>query len=135
MLGDNPNDARLKASWDEFCEQLKNAGDLVFRDTTPVQDIDRAKGLRLLARNVSLALQFHLENNDPDFPELLHYFDPMRKQGGDNTDALYVGAPINGGAYLSYSRDARRCPLLCGHRGGRWRHALGRGGGWQYDQQ
>ncbi len=96
MFGDNPNDARLKASWDDFCEQLKSAGDLVFRDTTPTQDIDRAKGFRLLARNIALGLQFHLENNDPDFPELLHYFDPLRKQGGDNTDALYVGAPING---------------------------------------
>jgi hypothetical protein len=96
MFGDNPHDATLKASWEDFCDQLKRAGDLVFRDTTPVHDIDRAKGLRLLARNVSLALQFQLENNDPDFPELLHYFDPLRKQGGDNTDALYVGAPING---------------------------------------
>lgn len=96
MFGDNPNDARLKASWDDFCEQLKGAGELIFRDTTPVHDIDRAKGLRLLSRNIALALQFHLENNDPDFPELLHYFDPLRKQGGDNTDALYVGAPING---------------------------------------
>lgn len=96
MFGDNPNDARLKASWDDFCEQLKGAGELIFRDTTPTHDIDRAKGLRLLSRNIALALQFHLENNDPDFPELLHYFDPLRKQGGDNTDALYVGAPING---------------------------------------
>lgn len=96
MFGDNPHDAALKASWDEFCDQLKSAGDIVFRDTTPAHDIDRAKGLRLLARNVSLGLQFHLDNNDPDFPELLHYFDPIRKQGGDNTDALYVGAPING---------------------------------------
>jgi Protein of unknown function (DUF1214) len=96
MYGDNPNDARLKASWDNFCDQLKSAGDLVFRDTTPVQDIDRAKGFRLLARNIALGLQFQLENNDPDFPELLHYFDPLRKQGGDNTDALYIGAPING---------------------------------------
>jgi hypothetical protein len=96
MFGDNPNDAELKASWDDFCDRLKAAGELVFRDTTPTQDIDRAKGLRLLARNVSLALQFELENDDPDFPELLHYFDPLRKQGGDNTDALYVGAPING---------------------------------------
>jgi len=96
MYGDNPNDARLKASWDNFCDQLKQAGDLVFRDTTPVQDIDRAKGFRLLARNIALGLQFHMENNDPDFPELLHYFDPLRKQGGDNTDALYIGAPING---------------------------------------
>ena len=96
MFGDHPQDARLKASWDDFCEQLKGAGDLVFRETTPKHEIDRAKGLRLLARNIALALQFQLENNDPDFPELLHYFDPLRKQGGDNTDALYVGAPING---------------------------------------
>ena len=29
-------------------------------------------------------------------PELLHYFDPLRKQGGDNADALYVGAPVDG---------------------------------------
>jgi hypothetical protein len=96
MFGDNAHDAELKASWDDFCDQLKAAGDLVFRDTTPDRDIDRAKGFRLLARNIALGLQFHLENTDPDFPELLHYFDPLRKQGGDNTDALYVGAPING---------------------------------------
>ncbi|MFD2500893.1 DUF1214 domain-containing protein [Rhizorhabdus histidinilytica] len=37
-----------------------------------------------------------MENADPQHPEVMHYFDPMRKQGGDNTDALYVGAPING---------------------------------------
>lgn len=96
MLGDNPKDAQLKASWEEFCDQLKEAGELIFRDTTPTRDIDRAKGLRLLARNIALGLQFKLDNNDPNFPELLHYFDPIRKQGGDNTDALYVGAPING---------------------------------------
>ena len=110
MLGDNPNDEQLKEGWDAFCDQLKSAGDLVFRDGTPVQDIDRAKGLRLLARNVSLGLQFHLDNNDPDFPELLHYFDPIRKQGGDNTDALYVGAPINGeNTYrISGARDDAR---------------------------
>ncbi len=96
MFGDNHNDAHLKASWSDFCDQLKVAGDLVFRNTTPAHDIDRAKGFRLLARNISLGLQFHLENKDPDFPELLHYFDPIRKQGGDNADALYIGAPIDG---------------------------------------
>lgn len=96
MYGENPRDAELKAAWDSFCDELKGASELVFRDTTPAHDIDRAKGFRLLARNIGLALQFHLENTDPDFPELLHYFDPIRKQGGDNTDALYVGAPING---------------------------------------
>ena len=96
MFGDNPNDEALKASWDDFCDQLKGASDLVFRDTTPAHNLDRAKGFRLLARNIALALQFNMENIDPDFPELQHYFDPLRKQGGDNTDALYVGSPING---------------------------------------
>jgi hypothetical protein len=96
MFGDNPNDPLLREGWHRFCDELKAAGDLIFRDTTPAGDIDRAKGLRLLARNISLGLQFHLDNNDPASPELLHYFDPLRKQGGDNTDAYYVGAPING---------------------------------------
>ncbi len=96
MFGDNPNDAQLKQSWDDFCDSLKGASDLVFRDTTPSDDLTRTKGFRLLARNISLAMQFHLDNNDPDHPELLHYFDPIRKQGGDNTDALYVGSRING---------------------------------------
>ncbi len=96
MYGDNPRDEELKAIWDNFCDTLKSSGDLIFRDTTPSADIDRAKGLRLLARNISLGLQFQLDNADPDFPEIIHYFDPIRKQGGDNTDAYYSGAPING---------------------------------------
>lgn len=106
MYGDNPHDPAFKASWAAFCDELKQAGDLVFRDTAPNGDLDRAKGFRLLARNIALALQFKLENNDPAFPELLHYFDPIRKQGGDNTDALYLGAPING--EYSYRISGRR---------------------------
>ncbi len=96
MFGDNGRDEELKAIWDNFCDTLKSSSDLIFRDTTPAHDIDRAKGLRLLARNISLGLQFKLDNSDPDFPEIMHYFDPVRKQGGDNTDAYYSGAPING---------------------------------------
>ncbi len=90
------DDEQLKQIWDSFCDELKGAGDLIFRETTPSNRVTRLTGLRLLARNISLALQFELENKDPLHPELMHYFDPLRKQGGDNTDALYVGAPING---------------------------------------
>ncbi len=90
------SDDRIRADWRHFCDELYNAGEVLFRDTTPTDDITRATGMRLLARNVALGLQFELENCDPKHPELLHYFDPLRKQGGDNTDAYYVGAPING---------------------------------------
>jgi hypothetical protein len=96
MFGDGQDDELLRTSWHQFCDQLKDAGDLVFRDTTPSNPVTRATGLRQLARNISLGLQFSLDNRDPEFPELLHYFDPIRKQGGDNTDALYLGSPLNG---------------------------------------
>ena len=78
MFGDNPNDLEFKSSWVAFCDELKSAGDLIFHNSAPSAKIDRAKGLRLLARNISLALQFKLDNCDLHFPELLHYFDPIR---------------------------------------------------------
>jgi len=91
-----PTPDSLLLAWENFCDELKRAGSLVCRSTTPASELDRATGLRALARNIALGLQFHVENCDPLYPELLHYFDPVRKQGGDNTDALYVGAPIDG---------------------------------------
>ena len=90
------HDTALREAWHRFCDQLKAAGDVAFRSSAPRGAVDRAAGVRLLSRNIALALAFELENRDPQHPELLHYFDPLRKQGGDNTDALYVGAPING---------------------------------------
>lgn len=86
----------LRQGWNAFCDELKSVGDIVFADNVPVNETTRSTGVRLLARNIALALQFEAENADPEHPELLHYFDPLRKQGGDNTDALYLGAPVNG---------------------------------------
>lgn len=96
-MGDrSSHDRILMQSWESFCDELKVAGEMVFRPEAPGDPIARATAFRLLSRNISLALAFELENKDPLHPELMHYFDPVRKQGGDNTDALYVGAPING---------------------------------------
>lgn len=94
---DTRNEERvLSQAWDQFCDTLKEAGRLPFRDGVPSGDLNRAAGFRCLAQNIGLGMQFFLENDDPLHPELLHYFDPLRKQGGDNPDAVYVGAPING---------------------------------------
>ena len=65
MQSDSDFDKRLGQVWGKFCDDLKSAGDLVLRDTTPKKQVTRATGLRLLARNISLALQFELENKDP----------------------------------------------------------------------
>lgn len=90
------HDIVLRNAWNEFCDGLKQAGEVAFRETAASNPVDRAAGIRALSRNIALALAFEMENKDPLHPEIMHYFDPMRKQGGDNTDALYVGAPING---------------------------------------
>ncbi len=86
----------MRRTWDEFCTALRDAGELVFRDGAPNNPVDQAVGLRYITRNIPLALAFALENRDPTHPELMRYFDPTRKQGGDNGDAIYLGAPING---------------------------------------
>ncbi|MEZ5568858.1 MAG: DUF1214 domain-containing protein [Halioglobus sp.] len=86
----------LKQGWDRFCEQLKSASDIPLGDKIPANDLNQVAGFRAMAQNISLGLQFFMENNNPLHPELLHYFDPLRKQGGDNPDAVYVGGPING---------------------------------------
>lgn len=96
MTTDASRDQLLARAWDYFCDQLKLAGGIPFRDTVPTGDLSRTAGFRCLAQNIGLGMQFFLENNDPLHPEMLHYFDPLRKQGGDNPDAVYVGAPING---------------------------------------
>ncbi|MEE4662045.1 MAG: DUF1214 domain-containing protein [Halieaceae bacterium] len=95
-MNENDTDAALASAWDQFCDQLKAAGSIPFRDSVPTGDLSRVAGFRSLAQNIGLAVQFFLENDDPLHPELLHYFDPIRKQGGDNPDAVYVGGPING---------------------------------------
>lgn len=89
-------DEMLTQAWHQFCDQLKSAGRLPFSPGVPTGDLSRAAGFRCLAQNIGLGMQFFLENDDPLRPELLHYFDPIRKQGGDNPDAVYVGGPING---------------------------------------
>lgn len=86
----------LRDAWHRFCDELKKAGDIPLRPMAAGNPVDKAAAYRLLARNIGLALQFELDNVDPLHPELLTYFNPIRKQGGDNTDAHYVGAPING---------------------------------------
>ncbi len=107
-MGDEKfHDELLRRSWESFCDELKSAGEIAFRPEAPGGDVARASAFRLLSRNIALALAFELENKDPLHPELMHYFDPVRKQGGDNGDALYVGAPING-------QDTYR---IVGHRG------------------
>lgn len=104
--------ARLVQAWDDFCEQLKAAGRIPLREDIPDRPRDRAAGFQQIMRNISLAWQFNYEFKDPRYPELARYFDPTRKQGGDNSDCVYVGAQINGTETYRISGDRGNAPYF-----------------------
>jgi hypothetical protein len=109
LAKNSPEALRAAAAqeWQQFCEKLKSAGDILLRPEAPISDIDRAEGLRYLARITRLSLQLCFEHADPDFPVMLHAWNETTKAGSDNPDNLYLSATVAG------NREYR----LRGHRG------------------
>jgi Protein of unknown function (DUF1214) len=84
------------AAWEHFCDQLKAAGQILLRPETPVAELDRAEGLRYLARLTRLGLELCFEHADPDFPVFLNAWNATTKAGSDNPDNLYLNATVAG---------------------------------------
>jgi hypothetical protein len=83
-------------TWEEFCDTLKAAGQVVLRPETPATEIDRAEGWRYLTRLTRVGLEMMLECADPDFPAFYSASHTTAKIGGDNPDNLYLNATIDG---------------------------------------
>lgn len=83
------------ASWDAFCDGLKEAGQLVFAEKAPSNAFDRAEGYRYLTRMLRAGLESFLESGDSAFPELRCPVHETIKMGADNPDNYYQSAPIN----------------------------------------
>ena len=94
--GDSPVDEPLRQAWHAFCEQLKQAGDKVFKDYNPPTSLQRADGFRFLTQNLSQAFDLALETKDTNYPALHAFCAPDRKLGGDNADFVYLQAWIDG---------------------------------------
>jgi hypothetical protein len=93
--GDNPNDERLRDSWYAFCDQIKIAGDHVFKPESGSSDGERTNAFRYLTQNLSQAFDIFLENRDDRFPNLHMFCGPTRKLGADNPDCIYLQSWIN----------------------------------------
>ncbi len=93
--GDTPFDADLKRAWEEFCDRIKSASSIVFRDTAPPTPLDRATGIQYLSRYISKALNQRLEFADPLYPQFWQLQTPTNKSFGDNPDCTYLVAPID----------------------------------------
>jgi hypothetical protein len=95
-FGDSPHDEAVRDAWHRFCEQLKAAGDLVFKDHNPATSLQRADGFRFLTQNLSQAFDLALETRDTRHPMLHAFCAPNRKLGADNADFVYLQAWIDG---------------------------------------
>jgi hypothetical protein len=94
--GDSPYDKELKAAWAQFCDRLKAAGDLVFKDFNPPTARQRVDGYRYLAQNLGQAFDLALETRNTKYPSLYPFVTPTRKLGSDNADCIYIQAWIDG---------------------------------------
>jgi hypothetical protein len=91
----NP-ESRARATWHQFCDALRDAGDLLIESGVPQDDQTQADGLRYLSRMARAALEWYVEFNDPAFPVLYRPAHETIKLGADNPDNLYQKAVIDG---------------------------------------
>jgi Protein of unknown function (DUF1214) len=82
--------------WEDFCDRLKAAGQVILRPETPLTELDRAEGWRYLSRLARVGLEMMLENSDPDFPSFYMASHATAKIGADNPDNIYLNATITG---------------------------------------
>ena len=82
--------------WADFCDALKQAGDVILRERSPDDPLDRAEGWRYLSRLTRLALEQSVEHADPQAPTFYRLSHETAKIGADNPDAFYQNCVIDG---------------------------------------
>ena len=128
-FGDTGDDADLRAAWHRFCDRLRDAGDLAFKDTSPANALQRADAFRFLTQNLSQAydleygsaeIEIHAEDLCGDDRVLV--VDDVLATGGTAEASLELirraGARVAGVAVLMelgfLSGRARLAPALDG---------------------
>jgi hypothetical protein len=82
------------AAWNDFCDLLKKAGEVILREDLETSAFDRAEGLRYLSRLLRAGLHSFAENPGTKSPRFRTMPEGV-KMGLDNPDNYYVGAPVN----------------------------------------
>ena len=82
--------------WSDFCDALKKAGEVILREKSPKDLLDRAEGWRYLSRLTRVALEQSVESGDPAAPQLYRLSHETAKIGADNPDAYYQNAILDG---------------------------------------
>jgi len=83
-------------SWEEFCDQLKLAGNALKYPGAPQDVFQQAEGIRYLTRLTRAGLEAFVEYSDPTFPVFKRMVHETVKMGADNPDNYYFNAAISG---------------------------------------
>ncbi len=83
-------------AWEDFCDQLKLAGNVLKYSGTPQDAFNQAEGLRYLTRLTRAGLEAFVEYADPAFPVLRRMVHETVKMGADNPDNFYFNAQVSG---------------------------------------
>ncbi len=81
--------------WEEFCESLKAAAQVLTREETPDGELDQAEGVRHLTRALRMGLEAVLEYGDASHPVLFEAKDEGTLSGGVAPDMTYHEAIID----------------------------------------
>jgi Protein of unknown function (DUF1214) len=91
-----PADEALREAWNQFCVQLREAGEKVFKEANPGTPVLRADAFRFLTQNLGQAFDLALETKNTAYPLIHAFCTPTRKLGGDAADLSYRQAWIDG---------------------------------------
>ncbi len=69
-------------AWEEFCDHLKAAGNVLLSPGAPRDPFTQAEGMRYLSRITRAGLEAYLEYQDPMFPQLRRMVHETVKDGG-----------------------------------------------------
>ena len=98
--------------WHRFCDDLKRAGDLLQRETTPNDELTRAEGYRHLARMIRAGFEASCELADLDHPEIVPMATATLLYEGVTPDARYHHAFIDGTKTYRVSGTRGEAPLF-----------------------
>lgn len=84
------------SAWAQFCDSLKEAGDIVLRRETPNDPFNRAEGFRYLSRLLRAGLESNIESSDPYYPRFYQLANETIKIGNDNPDNFYQNVNLDG---------------------------------------
>jgi len=98
--------------WEEFCEQLKRAGRVMQRDTTPQDDLTQAEGYRKLVHFIRVGFEANLDFADTEHPRVYPHVTPTTLGEGETSDARYHQAFIDGSASYRVSGDRGTAPFI-----------------------